>query len=460
MFDKQVYIERRRILKNKISSGIILFSGNELSSVNYTDNTYRFRQDSTFLYYFGINIPSLSAIIDVDSGQEIIFGNRQSIDSIVWTGKLTEIDEYALLCGISNVMPLSELAKIINKAISESRFVHFLPQYRPENKIKLHHLFNLSIKDIEEKYSVELVKAVVSQREIKSDVEISEIEKAVNLSIDMHRAAIKMAAPGMSESEIAAEVNRIPFSVGCETAFPTIATINGQILHNHTYNNVLKNGDLFLLDAGAELQSGYAGDLSSTFPVSTKFSLRQTEIYSLSLLVHETAKRMLSPNISFKDVHIEACKTLVEGMKEIGLMKGDTDEAVNSGAHALFFPCGTGHMLGLDVHDMEDLGEVWVGYDGKPKSTQFGLTSLRLGKQLKSGFVLTIEPGIYFIPHLIEKWESEKVNEHFLNYSEIKKFKDFGGIRNEENLLITENGARLLGKPFVKTIEEIELMRT
>ncbi|MBP7507317.1 MAG: aminopeptidase P family protein [Prolixibacteraceae bacterium] len=460
MFDKQVYIERRKKLKNNISSGIILLLGNELSPINYSDNTYRFRQDSTFLYFFGINIPSLAAIIDVDTDQEIIFGNRQTIDSIVWTGKLTEVDEYALLCGVDNVMPLSDLTKVLNQTSSGRRLIHYLPPYRPENKIKLHHLLNLSIYNVEANYSIELVKSVVRLREIKSNEEIIEIEKAVNLSIDMHRAAIKMVAPGMLESEIAAEVNRIPFSIGCETAFPAIATVKGQILHNHSYNNVLKEGDLFLLDAGAELQSGYAGDLSSTFPVSKKFTLQQAEIYSLSLLVHETAKKMLSPNVSFKDVHIETCKTLVEGLKEIGLMKGDIDEAVQSGAHALFFPCGIGHMLGLDVHDMEDMGEEWVGYDGISKSNQFGLKSLRLGKQLKCGFVLTIEPGIYFIPHLIEKWESERICEKFLNYNEISKFRNFGGIRNEENLLITEKGARLLGKPFNKTIDEIEIMRT
>lgn len=460
MFNSRIYIDRRNELSRKVSSGIILLLGNELSPINYADNEFRFRQDSTFLYYFGVNVPSVAAIIDIDLGKEIIFGNPASIDSIVWTGKLPTLNEQSEKFGIGTVLPLNDLSYYLQVAKESKRKIHYIPQYRSENKIKLHQLLDLSFKSIEENYSVDLVKAVVSQREIKSTDEIIEIEKAVNISIDMHLAAIKMAQPGMSENEIAAEANRIPLAFGGDIAFPIIATINGQTLHNHYHGNVIKEGDLFLLDAGAELPSGYCGDLSSTFPVSKTFTTQQKEIYNLSLNAHNAAIDKILPGVAFKEVHFEACRTIVEGLKDLGLMKGDTESAILSGAHALFFPCGTGHMMGLDVHDMENLGEEWVGYDGHAKSTQFGLKSLRLAKKLKPGFVFTIEPGIYFIPDLIDRWMVDKTNIQFLNFEQINKFRGFGGIRNEENILITSDGARILGRSFPKTIEEIEKLRS
>jgi Xaa-Pro aminopeptidase len=459
MFDKKIYIERRNILSQKVSSGIILLLGNELSPINYADNEFRFRQDSSFLYYFGINVPLIAAIIDIDSGKEIVFGDPASLDSIVWTGKLPTLNEQAERFGVKRVLPTRELFKYLHIAQLSQRTIHFIPQYRSENKIKLHQLLEMSFKEIDDKYSVELVKAIVSQREIKSEDEINEIERAVDISIDMHLAAIKMTKPGMSENEIAAEVNRIPLSHGGDIAFPIIATINGQTLHNHYHGNIIKEGDLFLLDAGAELPSGYCGDLSSTFPVSKTFTTQQREIYNLSLKAHKAAIQMIKPGVAFREVHFEACRTIINGLKEIGLMKGDTEEAIISGAHAMFFPCGTGHMMGLDVHDMENLGEVWVGYNGEAKSTQFGLKSLRLAKELKPGFVFTIEPGIYFIPDLIDRWKADKTNIQFLNFENIDKFRGFGGIRNEENIVVTTEGFRLLGREFPKTIEEIEKLR-
>jgi Xaa-Pro aminopeptidase len=459
MFDKQIYIDRRNTLKSSISSGVILFIGNELSPINYADNEFRFRQDSTFLYYFGVNIPSVAAIIDIDLGNEIVFGDRATIDSIVWTGKLPSLNEQAERFGVADVLPLNGLFNYMEMAKESKRKIHFIPQYRPENKIKLHQLLGFSFKAIEDNYSVELVKAIVSQREIKSDAEIEEIEKAVNISIEMHLAAIRMAKPGMTEHEIAAEVNRIPLAHGGDIAFPIIATINGQTLHNHYHGNVLKEGDMLLLDAGAELPSGYCGDLSSTFPVSKTFTTQQREIYNISLNAHNAAIRKLLPGVAFREVHFEACRSIVDGLKELDLMKGDTDAAILSGAHALFFPCGTGHMMGLDVHDMENLGEVWVGYDGEAKSTQFGLKSLRLAKPVKPGFVFTIEPGIYFIPDLIDRWMADKTNVQFLNFDKINMFRNFGGIRNEENIVITADGSRVIGRPFLKSINEIEKLR-
>jgi Xaa-Pro aminopeptidase len=275
----------------------------------------------------------------------------------------------------------------------------------------------------------------------------------------MHIAAIKMARPGMKECEIAAEMERIALAAGGQISFPVIATINGQTLHNHSHINTLLDGRLFMLDCGAETSMGYSGDLSSTFPVSKTFTDRQKEIYQIVLNSHMSAVKGLKPGIRNKEIHHIACLTIAKGLKERGFMKGDPEEAVNAGAHALFFPCGTGHMMGLDVHDMEDLGEVYVGYDGQPKSTLFGLKSLRLGRELQPGFVLTVEPGIYFIGELIDMWESEGRFREFLNYGKIKTYKDFGGIRNEEDYLITKNGARLLGKPKPMSIDEIEQLR-
>jgi len=459
MFKAEVYIQRRKILSEKIGSGLILFWGNDESPMNYTDNTYHFRQHSSFLYYFGIDFPSLAAVIDIDNGHQIIFGDNYTIDDIVWMGPQPTIADRAILSGITETQPMTKLYTTLKEAQAARREIHFLPPYRPENKIKLLRFLNIRPDQININASSDLVKAVISQREIKSPEEIEEIEKAVDLSVDMHVAAIKMAKPGMTEAQVAARIYEVALAHDCNIAFPIIATINGQTLHNHVHHNSLKEGDLFLVDAGAESKMHYAGDLSSTFPVSKKFTSIQKEIYQISLKAHEAAVTAIAPGTTFRDVHFAACKSIVTSMKELGLMKGDVDQAVAEGAHALFFPCGTGHMMGLDVHDMEDLGEVWVGYDGEPKSTLFGLKSLRFAKKLKPGHVFTIEPGIYFIPELIDLWKSEGKFSDFLVWTEIEKFRSFGGIRNEEDFLVTENGFRRLGKSKPKTVEEVESLR-
>ena len=319
--------------------------------------------------------------------------------------------------------------------------------------------FGLPVELLNDKASIQLIRAVVSQREIKTAEEIEEIEKAVDLSVDMHVAAMQMARPGLTEAQVAARVYEIAHAAGCEISFPIIATVNGQTLHNHYHGNVLKEGDLFLLDAGAETQMHYAGDLSSTFPVSTTFTAQQKLIYEMSLKAHSAAVSLLKPGVAFRQVHFAACTSIAQSMKELGLMKGDVNDAVAQGAHALFLPCGTGHMMGLDVHDMENLGEVWVGYDGEPKSKQFGLKSLRLAKALLPGHVFTIEPGIYFIPELMDKWQAEGKFADFINWTEVQKFRSFGGIRNEEDYLITSEGVRRLGKPKPMTVEEVEALR-
>ncbi len=459
MFSAKTYIERRKRLKETVKSGLIILMGNNESSMNYLHNTYRFRQDSTFLYFFGLNTSGLIGVIDIDNDKEIIYGNDPTIDDIVWMGKQPSLEQRGFLSGVKNTQSLYQLTKDIDNAQNKKRNIRILPPYRADNKLRLSKLLNITPNKVTEYVSPELIQAVVNQRSIKSKEEIIEIEKAVNITADMHIAGMKMAKPGMRESQVAAAVTEVALAANGSLSFPVIATINGQTLHNNYYGNIIKEGDLFLLDAGAETEMGYAGDMSSTFPISKTFTQRQKDIYHIALNSHEAAIAALKPGVKNKDIHLMTARVIVEGMKDLGLMKGNVDEAVAAGAHALFFPCGLGHMMGLDAHDMEDLGEVYVGYDGQLKSTQFGLKSLRLGRELEPGFVITIEPGIYFIPELIDMWKADNINSEFLNYDKIEGYRNFGGVRNEEDFLITKDGARLLGKPIPKTIEEVEAMR-
>lgn len=459
MFSKEIYTARRRKLADTVSDGLILLPGNEESPMNYADNTYHFRQDSTFLYYFGIDQASLAGIIDADSGESVLFGDDYSVEMIVWTGKVPSIAALGEQVGVTNVKPFLSLQAIVSEALSQNRKIHFLNPYRSDILLRMAELTNNSYQAVPEMASLELTRAVIAQREIKSDDEIAELDKAVDISVEMHLAGMSYAKPGMRESEVASKVAEVALAANGNPSFPIIATINGQTLHNHYHGNTIKSGELFLLDAGAETENGYAGDLSSTFPVDPTFTPLQKEIYQLCLDSHMAAVSMLKPGTAFKNVHLTACRTIFEGLKGFGLTKGDTEEAVQKGAHALFFPCGTGHMMGLDVHDMENLGEQWVGYDGVPKSTQFGLKSLRLAKELRPGYVLTVEPGIYFIPDLIDLWKSQNHLSDFLNYVEIEKFRNFSGLRNEEDFLITEDGARRLGRALPLTIEGVEAVR-
>lgn len=456
MFSKNTYIGRRQQLSKDIDKGLILFVGNDESPMNYTENTYHFRQDSNFLYFFGLSHPDLCATIDVESGEETLYGDDYTIDDIVWMGSQPTISDRAKTCGVQKTANTSQLVKDLQQAKLKGRQIHFLPVYRGESKIKIFEFLNIPPSEISQKASLEFIKAVIKQRNYKSEEEIVEIEKAVNTTVDMHLAAMRMARPGMSEAQIAAEVERIALAENGNISFPVIATINGQTLHNHFHGNTLVDGRMFLLDAGAETSMGYAGDMSSTFPIGKTFSSQQKEIYQVALNSHERAIEMLKPGIPFKEVYYESAREMMRGMKDLGFVKGNIDEAVMAGAHAMFFPCGLGHMMGLDVHDMEDLGEQYVGYNNEEKSTQFGVKSLRLGRKLEPGFVLTIEPGIYFIPQLIDLWKSENRFADFLNYQKIEQYRDFGGCRNEEDFLITETGYKLLGKPLPKTIADVE----
>ena len=457
MFSKETYMARRAKLKQTIGSGLLLFLGNDESGMNYADNTYHFRQDSTFLYFFGLPYAGLSAIIDIDNDKEIIFGDELTIDAIVWMGTQPTLKEKSEAAGIKEVRPFKEIETYLKNAQQKGQPIHYLPTYRAEHQIKLFQW--LGIVPGAEKPSVPFIMGVVNQRNYKSEEEIAEIEKACIVTADMHLTAMRTVRPGIRESDVAAAVAEVAFANNYQLSFPIIATINGQTLHNHYHGNTVKSGDLFLIDAGAETEMGYAGDMSSTIPADKKFTTRQREVYEIQNAMHLESVKALRPGIPYMDVYDLSARVMVEGMKSLGLMKGNAEDAVREGAHALFYPHGLGHMMGLDVHDMENLGEIWVGYNGQPKSTQFGRKSQRLAIPLEPGFVHTVEPGIYFIPELIDLWKGEKKFKDFINYDKVEEYRNFGGIRNEEDYLITETGARRLGKKIPLTPEEVEALR-
>ncbi|MCX6330084.1 MAG: aminopeptidase P family protein [Bacteroidia bacterium] len=457
MFKSDIYIKRRKELHKKIKSGLALFIGNVETPMNYPANTYHFRQDSDFLYFFGIDLPGFTGLMDFDSGKDWIFGNDFDMDDIIWMGPQPTVKELALKCGISDTSPMNKLEETIKDALSRRRRIHFLPPYRGETKMILGSLFKENPCQMKTLASVELIKEVVSMRSIKEKIEIDEIEKAINIAYDMHVTAMKMCKQGVREQDIFGAIEGIALAKGGGTSFPIILSINGQTLHNHAHGNILKKGRMMVTDAGAETNMHYSSDITRTTPVGGKFSQLQKDIYEIVLKANTEAIKATCPGISNRDLHFKACKIIASGLKELGLMKGDIDEAVTAGAHALFMPHGLGHMMGLDVHDMEALGENYIGYNEKVKrSDQFGLAFLRFALPYKPGHVFTIEPGCYFIPELIENWKSEEKFKEFINYSKIDKYMSLGGVRIEDNVLITEKGHKVLGKPIPKTIKDIE----
>lgn len=459
MFATKIYVERRAKLKAKIGEGILLFMGNDDCGSNYEDNTYPFRQDSTFLYFWGLSFAGLNAVIDLESGKEIVFGDELSIDHIVWMGTQPTLKEKCHLVGADDTESSDKLSTYLSTAISKGRKIRFLPPYRSEHKLKLYEWLGINPKMQAQSASIEFIKAVVSLRSIKQPEEIEEIEKACDITADMHIEAIKCAKPGMKEYEVVAALESIAYAKGGALSFATIATINGQTLHNHYHGNTIKEGDLMLVDAGAETAMGYAGDMSSTFPVGKKFTPQQKDIYDIQVAAHTAAVGALKPGIPYSEVYDISATVIFDGLKSLGVTKGDTQDAVIAGAHAMFFPSGLGHMMGLDVHDMENLGEIWVGHDGQPKSTQFGRKSIRLARMLEPGFVLTVEPGVYFIPELIDLWKGQGKFMDYIDYDRLEHFRTFGGIRNEEDYLITADGARRLGKKIPLTTDEVEALR-
>ncbi|MDY3914692.1 MAG: aminopeptidase P family protein [Phocaeicola sp.] len=458
MFDALTYKKRRAALRERMTSGLVLLLANNEAPANYPDNTYKYRQDSSFVYFLGHSLPGYAAILDIESGEEIFFGDDVSMDDIIWMGPQPTVKELALQVGIEKVQPMSQLRAVVRGALSKGRKVHYLPPYRFDNMMWIEELIGVHTSLVKRNASLELIKVVISLRSVKEACEIVEIDKACNVGYEMHTTAMKLCKPGVSEQYIAGVLEGIAASYGRMTSFPVILSQHGETLHNHDHSGILEVGRMMLTDAGAELMNYYCSDHTRTVPVGGKFNSRQRDVYSIVLAAHDRALDLAKPDVTYQYVHVEVCKVLAQGLKDLGLMKGDVNEAVAAGAHALFMPHGLGHMMGLDVHDMEDLGQIYVGYDDEVRpSTQFGLASLRMGRKLKEGFVITDEPGCYFIPALIDKWKAEKINTDFLNFDAIEKFKDFGGIRLEDDILITANGSRFLGdKRIPITISEVE----
>lgn len=453
MFKKEIYLHRRNKMLSSVSSGKILLLGNIENPINFEHNTYPFRQDSSFLYYIGIKSPGLAAVLDIEKNETILFGDEMTIDDIVWMGQQQTLAEKAELSGIGTVLPFNQLFDYLGKSPKEP--VHYLPPYQSHNKLLLQQITGRSVSQLEP--SVALIKAVVAQRSIKSEEEIAELEKAVDIAVDMHRIAMRMTKPGCYEYQISNAMQHFAQDQGAPFSYPPIVTKRGEILHNHMQFHQLDEGNILLNDSGVETAMGYASDLTRTFPVGKRFTALQEEIYQIVLHAFKSAEQLLTSGIRFKEIHLKACEALVDGLIQTGFMKGNAQDAVMNHAHALFFQCGLGHMLGLDVHDMEDLGEQYVGYtEAEPKDTKtFGIKSLRLGKELEAGNVLTVEPGIYIIPELTQLWEQQNLHKDFINYDFLKKHLDFGGVRIEDNYLIEKDGYRRLGKYLEREIHEI-----
>ena len=458
MFETSVYKNRRARLKEKVKSGLVLILGNGEAPANYTDNTYKFRQDSSFLYFFGLNQPGFAGVIDIDSGDEYLFGNDVDMDDIIWMGPQPSVKDMAARAGVSKTAPFARLADCMKTAISQGRRIHFLPPYRFRNMLLLEELLGIRPALVKNYASLELIKAVVDLRSVKEPCEIEEITKACNIGYEMHTAAMRNCKPGVKEQYIAGLIEGIAASYGSMVSFPVILSQNGETLHNHDHSQILQEGRMMLTDAGAEEVSHYCSDFTRTVPVGGKFLTRQKEVYNIVLAANNKAIEIAKPGVTYQYVHLEVCKVLAQGLKDLGLMKGDVNEAVAAGAHALFMPHGLGHMMGLDVQDMEDLGQIYVGYDDETRPIdQFGTSSLRMGRRLQEGFVITDEPGCYFIPALIDQWRAQGMHKEFLNYDKIETFKDFGGIRLEDDILIIPGGSRFLGdKRTPITVEEVE----
>ena len=459
MFSKETYVNRRAELKKLVKSGIIILFGNNESPANFPANGYYpFRQDSTFLYYFGPKRDGLVGVIDVDNDKELLIGNDIDIDDIVWYGSVDSVHDMAEHAGVKESAPMKQLQVICDNAMKEKRTIHFLPPYRHDTMIQIFDLLGIHPSKQREAASVELIKAVVKMRSTKEQQEIEEIERACAIGYKMHTTAMRVTKPGVTEKYVGGQVNGIANSYGAMVSFPTIFSQHGEIMHGNPSMAVLESGRLALCDCGGETMEHYCSDNTRTFPVNGKFTQRQLEIYSIVEDCHDLALKISKPGVKYFDVHMDVCRLMTDRLKELGLMMGDTEEAVRAGAHAMFLPHGLGHMMGMDVHDMEGLGQNYVGFDEEVQpSTQFGLNCLRCGRRMQEGFVMTVEPGIYFIPHLIDLWKSQGMHKDFINYDALDAYRNFGGVRLEDDIIITSDGCRTISDKIIPYhIDELE----
>ena len=448
MFSTETYINRRNELKKLVGEGLVLLFGNNESPANYPNNGYSpFRQDSSFLYFFGQHRDGLVGVIDIDNDQEWLFGNDIDIEDIVWYGSVDSVAHLAQQVGVSKTKPMAALKTLCDQAAAQQRPIHFLPPYRYDIQIQIMDLLGIHPSQQKEKASLPLIQAVVKLRCTKEPQEIEAIERACEVGYKMHTKAMQLVRPGLSERFIAGQVDGIARSYAQGVSFATIFSQHGEIMHGAPSNALLEEGRLVLCDAGCELDD-YCSDNTRTMPVNGVFTQRQKEIYSIVEDCHDYVLEVAKPGVKYFDVHLDVCRLMTNRLKELGLMKGDTEEAVQAGAHALFLPHGLGHMMGMDVHDLEGLGQIHVGFDEetRPRLDQFGTNCLRMGRRLEEGFVVTDEPGIYFIPDLIDDWKRNGHCAGFLNFEQIETYKDFGGIRIEDDVLITADGCRFLGE--------------
>lgn len=457
MLTPATYRDRRARLAKALGKGIVLFLGNDEVGMNYSANVYPFRQDSSFLYFWALDQPGLAAVIDIDAKTDTVFGDDVTLADVVWSGPQPTIASRAAEAGAKKTAASGKLADVVQTALEKKRPVHFLAPYRAEHVVKLAALTGIKPEKVRDKRSIVFHNAVAAQRLYKTAEEIADIEMAVDVSREMYLAAMRAAAPGLKEHQIVAEIAKVVMARGCTYAFPPICSVHGETLHNPFYRNTLSVGDVMVLDSGVETPSRNTSDITRTIPVSGTFSSQQRAIYEAVLRAQMGAISAIKPGVPYRDVHLGAAKSFVTDLTSMGLMKGNADEAVAAGAHALFFPHGLGHMMGMDVHDMENLGEDIVGYGpGLERSPQFGLNYLRLARKLEPGFVLTVEPGLYFIPALIDQWKAKKTNAAFLNFKEIDKFRDARGYRIEDDVVVTATGCRVLGPAIPKTVADVE----
>lgn len=458
LFSKSTYVERRNELKKLVGSGLIVLFGNNDSPANYPSNTYKFRQDSSFLYYFGLHRNGLVGVIDVDNDREYLVGDEIDIEDIVWYGSVTSVAEMAEMTGVARTAAMRELPAIVESAKAQGEEVHFLPPYRFDNQIQIMDLLGIHPSQQKAAASLKLIAAVVKIRTTKTEEEIAELERAAEIGYEMHTTAMRLCRPGITEQYIGGMVDGIANAYGCMVSFQTIATQHGEVMHGNPSPAKLEAGRLMLVDAGAETNENYCSDNTRTTPVSGVFTQKQKDIYNIVVECHDHVLEVAKPGVKWWDVHFAVCRIITERLQQLGLMKGDVEESLKAGAHAMFLPHGLGHSMGMDVHDMEGLGQVYVGFDKEVRpSTQFGTNALRFGRRLQKGFVVTDEPGIYFIPALIDDWKKNGTNAQFLNFDKIDEYRDFGGIRIEDDVLITDEGCRFIGsKRIPYHVEDVE----
>lgn len=462
MFSAATYSSRRDALLARLrhagATGLVLLPGHVDSPMNYRDNAYDFRQDSSFLYFCGLQQPGLALVVDIDDGRATLFGDDVDIDHLVWTGPLPSVAERAALAGVGATGTRARLDETLASAVARGRPVHFLKPYRGESRLALSRWLGVADAQLDAAASRALTLAVIALRSVKSDEEVAQIEEALEVTRDIHHLAMRMCMPYVAEQAIVGAMEGLAAKHGLRLAYPSIFTSRGEILHNHDHSRTFNGSELVVNDTGVSSRMGYASDITRTLPAGTWFAGLQGEMYDLVLDAQTQAIAAVGPGVAYRDVHELACRVMVEGMIALGFMRGDPVEAVKVGAHAIFFQCGTGHMLGLDVHDMEALGENDVGYgEGFVRSTLFGHKSLRLARPLQPGFVVTVEPGIYINPWLTERWKAEgRRHAAFINYDKFEKHADFGGIRIEDDILVTADGRRELGPHIARTRSELD----